>query len=190
VLADISRQLHDRQPLELRQSRLLRSLATGLRLPFAILLEVSENQKDLRETICFHDGQIESRGDAPDAGEVDRQYRETSDLLLWIQQNQEPFCFAAAFIDLDARRHGEWAESSSGESAPGLDNRFRRANPWLDTPEHAPGVWLPIFSADNRQVRYIISLGGLRIAPSETAAELVFFRTVMNLARVIFTVDA
>ncbi|MEQ9366169.1 MAG: GAF domain-containing protein [Leptospirales bacterium] len=166
--------------------RFLRTLVNGLRLPAAALLKVSADQKSLHEIALFKTG-----GPAPSAlpgetsGSPGPAWREVADMLLWLTQNDEPFRFGHGG-SLDQSGANEFAAS-----APGLENRFRAANAEaLKDAARAPGIWLPVFSGDRRRIDLIISLSGHGVAPPEAQSELVFFRTVMNLTRAIFTLDA
>lgn len=179
------------------QNRFLRTLVTGLRLPAAALLQVSADQKSLQEIAHFSSGthspsttgSTNLASHAPDEftpGSTRDTWTGVSDLLLWLMQNQEPF----RFTNVDSTPGNPIASEFAG-SAPGLENRFRAANPiMLADPARAPGVWLPVFARGDRHIDLVISLSGLSVAPSEAAGELLFFRTVMNLTRAIFTLDA
>ncbi|MCR9144727.1 MAG: GAF domain-containing protein [bacterium] len=191
VLAELTELLSIRQKGEAApgeadslRHRFLRTLVNGLRLPAAALLKVSADQKALNEIAHFQTGGKAPTAFPADGAEpVEPAWREVSDILLWLTQNNEPF------------RFGQFGDDESGSdfagSAPGLENRFRAANAGaLGDPARAPGIWLPVFSDDRRHIKLLISFSGLRIAPPEAPTELVFFRTVMNLTRAIFTLDA
>lgn len=164
-----------------RAARFLRILGGGLRLHSAALLAVLPDQKSMREIARY--SALDGSGPQTTApGTTEPGWSEVSDLLLWILQNREPFRFSEPRRDPDARG-----------SAPGIENRFRKANAAaMADPDRAPGIWLPVFSDDLRQIDLVISLTGLEHAPppGATAGELAFFRTIMNLGRAIFTLDA
>ncbi len=166
--------------------RFLRTLVNGLRLPAAALLKVSDDQKSLQEIAHFASGEASRASGNPvppeDAGEKPA-WNEVSDILLWLTQNQEPFRFGM--------NDGDAGAADFAGSAPGLENRFRAANATaLGEAARAPGIWLPIFANERRHINLVISLNGLRVAPAEAPGEQMFFRTLMNLSRVIFTLDA
>ena len=149
-------------PDELRVN-LLRTIMKLLRIAHGAILVYDGEYRTLAQESVLH---LTNRGLVEtDAIGV---FEDVTDLLIWMKQNREPLFFDRA----------ETAHS-------GILRRFREANSALFSGETAPHLWIPVSGDMDGEVSFILTLTKGQIGEGE-AADLVFFRSIMNQADAAF----
>ena len=157
ALYEIGRSLNSTlDPRELKRA-LLRTIMKVLHVARGAILQAGEKGRTVEHKYGLHftaDKIIEESQAVL--------FKNTSDILLWMRQNREPFFFA----------HQDTYE--------GLVNRFREDNPEAFSRDNPLEVWIPISEGETEEIDFIISLGAGQLKRHDLLRDLVFFRSLMT----------